>query len=368
MTEASEQSKSFEKAELILSYGLSSTDFQQLYRFGVKTDKVQVGRCESTASVYFFRGAEPTAFKARNLITEILESSQVLPREAETTIDLLYGNNEVEISPSTRKEKIEMLNRQIDFLKFLKEGDLFSAVRINDDIGNLGERKYLSWKWFENYPSGSIGVSPHNMALIRVEKAVTKELENETETLKKEGETFEEQRKRIFKTLEGKPKSEVFKQEIRYKDSLVRKEDGYEAFEIFEVPKPVADWLPQIWNDEMFPDGKMVRQRSEEEIKRDKGNLKRISGFIREWPSSYSAEEKIGNNKIGIGDEAIEQFVEKGRKGILYGIKISGRCGSEFPHYDVARINFDEVKKRLQQKIEKNMTELRKKQEQFKGI
>jgi hypothetical protein len=46
-------------------------------------------------------------------------------------------------------------------------GDLFSAVEINNDIRNLLERKYLSCKWFENYPSGSLGVSPHSMALIK---------------------------------------------------------------------------------------------------------------------------------------------------------------------------------------------------------
>lgn len=349
-----------EKPKLELSYAGLDTECCIRFISGLKTDAVKVAPKEGDKLGFHFHGPTAASY-ARDIINVYLDKSNTLPREPLTTIGLIYGNSEAEVSPDDRSRKIEMLNRQTDFLKFLKDGDLFSAVTLNDDIANLGERKYLSWKWFENYRSGSVGVSPHNMALIRVEKADTKELENETETLKKEGKMFEEQIKRIFKTLGEKPKSEVFIQEERHGGS---ERKGYDKFKLYDVPMPVANWLPQISEDKANWTEPDYFSKKADLTKEAEKNVEAIAYFImNNWKPSYPTLELEERRKERI-KEAIEEFVEKGKKGILNGIGISGYVDSSYPHYDIVKIDFDEKRRQMHQEIKSKMSELRKRQKQ----
>jgi len=288
--------------------------------------------------VYSFSG-DASAFHARNLMTEVLEKSSTLPLEAATVYDLIEGKSSAEIDVYDRKRMTETLDKQIKLLKFI--GNIQTVnLKENDYVRDLKEKGYVS----THYTGDEV--------LVRFDRTDTKELELQKRILEEQAVCFDKQFERIITSLEKVPKSQMFIDNIRYAED--RNEQGCEVISIFNVPKPVADWLPEIW-----------QEKQKKTLGRDweSNNLSKIELLIarRGWEPEYRKSENFPRDQTKRKD-IIKNLIEEGRKGILYGI--TDLCHYNWnPHYSISRIDFEEEKANIEKELKEQIDKLTKKQE-----
>ncbi len=288
--------------------------------------------------VYSFDG-DVSAFHARNLMADVLEKSNTLPLEACTVFDLIHGESSAEIDVYDRKRMTETLDKQIKLLKFIGNIQTVNFGRARDYVRDLEEKGYVS----THYTGDEV--------LVRFDRTDTKELETQKKILEEQAVCFDKQYERIITSLEKVPKSQMFIDNIRYAED--RGEQGCETISILDVPKPVADWLPEIW---------LEKQKKTLEKDFENSNLSKIELLIarRGWKPEYRRTENFPRDQTKRKD-IIKNLIEEGRKGILYGITDLCHCNWN-PHYAISRIDFEEERVSIEKELKEQINKLTEKQ------
>jgi len=347
------------KPDIELSYAKSLTLHAEDYLKFVAGNTSLFPTADALKFHFYETSSEPTiARNAREVIIEALKESQVLPREPSTTIDLMYCCSPAEISSRNARGQIELLKEEVDFLSFFKDGELIQnpATCGNPIFEDLQEKGLIKTKYvrFGN-PRYGDNISA---SVIRFVNTDTSSLKSKVENLQNSITIQEIQSEKIFEALEKTPKAEVYIHETRFRDSYDIKEGGIRRLSIFNIPKPVADWLPQIWNNK--EEGNVAAET-------EKAAIPEIAYLIKQkWEPSYSKEEskKSFSREDFKENPLIDEFtMSSGKRGVLFGIESSGETHENSLRYNLGQINFEEVRRHLKQKISESAAELRKKEE-----
>jgi len=315
-----------------LNFPIKPTDYLSSTT-SMETDVLRMGPSEHGTLFEFF--SPQATFYARNVMTDILRESQVLPVEVGKAISLIYGKHPNEISAETRPKLIKLIENGIEILEHGKNSGAVVPVS--------GDYSYAA----ENLMKRGYGTVRNLGALsIALEKTDLTEFNKELEFFRSQQHDFEYQQQKLFETLEKMPKTQIFVHDTEIFPSYdPQLSDGVgNTFSLVNIPAPVAGWLPQIHDS--VKAGKAIQEYAN-------SDAAKIADFIKKrWRPSFSRRGDDGVLGSAIVD-GIDFLIERQnqREGTLYGLR-----SRKHPEYDIKAnvdaIDLKELKRKLVQRID----------------
>ena len=315
-----------------LNFPIKSTDYLSSTT-SMETDVLRMGPSEHGTLFEFF--SPQATFYARNVMTDILRESQVLPVEVGKAISLIYGKHPNEISAETRPKLIKLIENGIEILEHGKNSGAVVPVS--------GDYSYAA----ENLMKRGYGTVRNLGALsIALEKTDLTEFNKELEFFRSQQHDFEYQQQKLFEALEKMPKNQIFIHDIEIFPSYdPQLSDGVKnTFSLVGIPSPVARWLPQIHDN--VKSGKITQENAS-------FNAEKIADFIKQsWKKSFS---RSGDDDV-LGSAIIEGTSwiineQQQQEGTLYGLR-SRKDPDHANEVNVDAIDLKELKRKLVQRID----------------